>query len=184
MANKGNLLLKLKLVRNIVAVIILEVIVCTFCWTNISASMSGAGFHNPLCNQLHSRHMCCVDVTIKVIWFDKKKRTFVLTGCREYLYISVCIWYEDSFTQMKQSNRHKVTLRAVLEMLFVCLSSLRRHARFSVCAKGIVASHKLYYQRMWAEHSGEQISEGGQLYHSILQHSSSTANRNKYTNVT
>ncbi len=35
---------------------------------HISAAMSGAGFHNPLHNQLHSpRHMCCGDVTIKVI---------------------------------------------------------------------------------------------------------------------
>ncbi len=42
-------------------------------------------------------------------------------GCCEYLYISVCIWYEDSFTQMKRWNAHEVTLRAVLEMLFVCL---------------------------------------------------------------
>ncbi len=32
---------------------------------------------------------------------SSKKLTFILTGCSEYLYISVCIWYEDSFTQMK-----------------------------------------------------------------------------------
>ncbi len=85
---------KLKHVRNVVVVIILVVvvIVCTFCWTNISAAMSEAGFHNPLHNQLHSpRHICCGDVTIKVIWF--KKLTFILTGCREYFYICACmIW--------------------------------------------------------------------------------------------
>ncbi len=41
--------------------------------------------------------------------------------CREYLYISVCVWYhhEDSFTQMKRSNADEETLRAVLEMLFL-----------------------------------------------------------------
>ncbi len=50
----------------------------------------------------------------------------------------------------------------------------------------IINSHKLYYQRMWAEHGREQISEGDQLFHSMSQHSSATANRNKYkyTNVT
>ncbi len=75
--NKGKLLLKLKHVRNVVVVIILVVIVCTFCWTNISAAMSGAVFHNPLHNQLHSpRHMCCGDVTVREIWFDKKKTYF------------------------------------------------------------------------------------------------------------
>ncbi len=49
----------------------------------------------------------------------------------------------------------------------------------------------MYYQRMWAEHIGEQISEGDfdqrcpvQLYYSMSQHSSATANRYKYTNVT
>ncbi len=67
LANKGSLLLKLKHVRNVVVVIILVVIVCTFFWTNIFTAMSGAGFHNPL----HSpTHMCCGDVTLKVIWFD------------------------------------------------------------------------------------------------------------------
>ncbi len=51
---------------------------------------------------------------------------------------------------MKRPNAHEVTLRAVLEMLFMCL-----------------CPHKLYYQRMWAEDSGEPISEGDQLYHSM-----------------
>ncbi len=89
--------------------------------------MSVAGFHNPLHNQLHSpRHMCCGDVTIKVIWFYiKKKRLLFWRVAVNTFYISVCIWYEDNFTQIKWSNAHEVTLRAVLEMLFVCLSSLR-----------------------------------------------------------
>ncbi len=29
-------------------------------------------------------------------------RNFILTGCREYLYFSVCIWYDADFTQMKR----------------------------------------------------------------------------------
>ncbi len=53
--------------------------------------------------------------------FTIETRTFILTGCREYLYVYVCIWYEDSFTQMKLSNADEVTLRAVLEMLFICI---------------------------------------------------------------
>ncbi len=31
------------------------------------------------------------------------------------------IWYDDRFTQMKRSNAHEVTLRAVLGMLFMYL---------------------------------------------------------------
>ncbi len=31
------------------------------------------------------------------------------------------IWYDDRFTQMKRSNAHQVTLRAVLGMLFMYL---------------------------------------------------------------
>ncbi len=50
------------------------------------------------------------------------KPTFILMGCHEYLYIFVCIWYdEDSFTQIKWSNADEVTLRAVMEMLFMYL---------------------------------------------------------------
>ncbi len=50
------------------------------------------------------------------------KPNFYFDGCHEYIYISV--WYdEDSFTQRKhevsKSNTHEVTLRAVLEMLFL-----------------------------------------------------------------
>ncbi len=40
--------------------------------------------------------------------------TFILKGFHEYLYISVCIWYdEDSSTQIKRSNANEATLRAV-----------------------------------------------------------------------
>ncbi len=63
----------------------------------------------------------------------KKKQTYILTGCREYLYISVFIWYEDSFIKMKRSNAHEVTLREVLEMLFVCLCPHWDVTRDSVC---------------------------------------------------
>ncbi len=66
--------------------------------------------------------------------FTIETRTFILTGCREYLYISVCIWYEDSFTQMKRSNAHEVTLRAVLEMLFMCMSSFSEAADVNITA--------------------------------------------------
>ncbi len=56
------------------------------------------------------------------------------------------IWYDDRFTQMKRSNAHEVTLRAVLGMLFMYLSSFSETAdaentasitRFSmyVCSK-------------------------------------------------
>ncbi len=58
-----------------------------------------------------------------------------MTGCREYLYISVCIWYEDNFTQMKRWNAHEVTQSSSGDVVRVFMSSLRRHAHFSVCAK-------------------------------------------------
>ncbi len=98
--------------------------------------MSGATFHNPPHNQLHSpRHMCCGDVTIKVILFYLKKwLLFLWVGVNTFTFL--CVWYKDRFTQMKRSNAHEVTLRAVLEMLFcVFMSSLRRHAHFSVCVQ-------------------------------------------------
>ncbi len=37
-------------------------------------------------NILLNKYFCCT--------VFKKIQTFILTGCREYLYISVCIWYE------------------------------------------------------------------------------------------
>ncbi len=52
------------------------------------------------------------------------------------------IWYDDRFTQMKRSNAHEVTLRAVLGMLFMylCPHLVRRQmlktpraSRASVC---------------------------------------------------
>ncbi len=124
MANKGDLLVKLKHGRNVVwsflknkvfIILLVVVVVCTFCWTIVIYFF---------CNVL------------------KLNRTFILTGCREYLYIAVCIWYDASFTQMKRWNADEVTLRAVLEMLFMCLcphwdgrrwDHREHHARFSVC---------------------------------------------------
>ncbi len=41
-------------------------------------------------------------------------------------YISVCIWYDDSFNQIKLWNGHEVTLRAVLEMIW-CKETLSEH---------------------------------------------------------
>ncbi len=63
-----------------------------------------------------------------------KNRTFILMGCREYLYISVCIWYEeyDSFTQMKRWNAHSDSQSSSGDVVHVFMSSLRRHAHFSV----------------------------------------------------
>ncbi len=54
----------------------------------------------------------------------------------------LCIWYDDRFTQIKWSNADEVTLRAVLEMLFMylCPHLVRRQmlktpraSRTSVC---------------------------------------------------
>ncbi len=92
---------------------------------------------------------------------SSKKLTFILTGCSEYLYISVCIWYEDSFTQMKGWNYHEVTLRAVLEMLFVCLCPRWDVTRASVCVlkeKRTSLSHSFiqrYDRVIWV--NGHQI---------------------------
>ncbi len=70
--------------KNKVFIILVVVVVSTFCWTNISAAMSRAGFHNPLHNQLYSHVLWWCDNKSDFIWF--KKQTFILTGCREYLY--------------------------------------------------------------------------------------------------
>ncbi len=90
---KGNLLLKLKHVGNVVR-----------------SFLKKLSFHN-----------FSSSMYILLNKIDSKTRIFIWTGCCEYLYISVCILYEDSFTQIKWRNAHEVTLRAVLEMLFVCL---------------------------------------------------------------
>ncbi len=41
-------------------------------------------------------------------------------------YISVFIWYDDSFNQIKLWNGHEVTLRAVPEMIW-CKETLSEH---------------------------------------------------------
>ncbi len=63
------------------------------------------------------------DNTSDWIWFDKKTDFYFDRLPWILLHFCVLIWYEDSFTQMKRWNAHDVTLRAVLEMLFVCLCS-------------------------------------------------------------
>ncbi len=52
------------------------------------------------------------------------------------------IWYDDRFTQMKRSNAHEVTLRAVLGMLFMylCPHLVRRQT-----LKSLRASRALQY---------------------------------------
>ncbi len=119
----------------------------------------------------HERHMCCGDVTIKVIWFDKNKNGLLFWRVAVNIFRFLCVYDTDMRIVLLKWNGETLMkwLRAVLEMLLtqsisgvVCvfMSSLRRHACFSVCvcAKGKCAS----YQRMWAEHSGEQISKGDQ----------------------
>ncbi len=83
---------------------------------------------------------------------------------------------------MKRSWRDSEQFWRCCSCVYVLIET--SHALQCVCAKGKGASHKLYYQRIWVEHSGQQISEGDQLYHSMLQHSSATANRNKYNVLT
>ncbi len=50
------------------------------------------------------------------------------------------IWYDDRFTQMKRSNAHEVTLRAVMLFMYFCPHLVRRQmlktpraSRASVC---------------------------------------------------
>ncbi len=62
-----------------------------------------------------------------------KKIDFYFDGLLWYLYISVCIWYEYGFTQIKRWNAHKVTLRAGLGMLFVCFCPHWDVKHASVC---------------------------------------------------
>ncbi len=78
-------------------------------------SLKKISFHNFSSSVMYillNKYFCCTVF---------KKCTFILTDCCEYLHISVFMWYEDSFTRTKRWNAHEVTLRAVLEMLFVCL---------------------------------------------------------------
>ncbi len=70
------------------------------------------------------------DVTIKVIWFDKKTDFYFDGLLWEYLNLSVCIWYEDSFTQIKRLWSDSQNSSG--DVVHVFMSSLRRHARFSV----------------------------------------------------
>ncbi len=87
---------------------------------------------------------------------------------------------------MKRSNAHEVTLRAVLQMLFcVFMSSLRRHARFSVCVQKESACFisciiSACEQSIAGSRSVKEISC------TTACHSSAAANSNKYkyTNVT
>ncbi len=118
-------------------------------WTeNVLISMHY--FYSALCNRIRHNCCCCCFIILVVVvctfcrtnistTISSKKKTLILTGCREYLYISVCIWHEDSFTQIKLWNAHEVTLRAVLEMLFVCLCPIW-DVTLLQCAKGKRAS--------------------------------------------
>ncbi len=85
MANKGNLLYMLKMLCD--------------------HSLKKYSFHNFSSSGMYI-------LPNKYFYYNIFKKTLILTGCREYLYISVCIWHEDSFTQIKLWNAHEETLRA------------------------------------------------------------------------
>ncbi len=91
--------------------IILVVVLFTFCWTNISAAMSSK---------------------IRLLFWRVAVKTFVNTFVNVNTFTFLCVYDEDSFTQIKWWNAHEVTLRAVLEMSFVCLCP-RDVTRASVC---------------------------------------------------
>ncbi len=74
LANKGNLLLKLKPVRNVVLSFLKKL-----SFHNFSSSSSSSSSSMYI---LLNKYFC---------YNIFKKLTFILTGCHEYLYISVCI---------------------------------------------------------------------------------------------
>ncbi len=76
---------------------------------------------------------------------SKFNGTFILTGCREYLHSSVCVWYDASFTQIKRSNAHESDSQSGSGDVVhhVCLHLVRRQTlkspsvtRFSLCVVG------------------------------------------------
>ncbi len=100
---------------------------------HISAAMSGAGFHN----QLHSpRHMCCGDVTIKVIWFHLIKKTdFYFDGFSVNTFTFLCV-YDMRIVLLKWNGETLMKwLGAVLEMfVYLCLHWDVTRASVCVCA--------------------------------------------------
>ncbi len=120
-------------------------------------------FYSVLCNRIRHNCCCCFWLIIQIMYipanrgfsflkcsgggtilimctqctpfntFCEKKQTFILTDCRKYLYISVCIWYEDSFTPIKWWNAHEVTQSSSADVVRVFMSSLRCHTCFIVC---------------------------------------------------
>ncbi len=91
-----------------------------------------------------------------------------MTGFREYLYISVCIWYETLLLKWN-GETDKVTLRAVLEMLFLCLCPHWDVTRASVCVVKENAHHPFihkYDQALWvnAHHSRLAFNGGSRLF--------------------
>ncbi len=65
------------------------------------------------------------------------------------------IWYDDRFTQMKRSNAHEVTVRAVLGMLFMYLCP---HLCWKHCEL-----HTLFMYVMCA------VNETARLCHSLTE---------------
>ncbi len=88
-------------------------------------------------------------------WFDKKTDLFWRVAVNTFTFLCV---YDMRIALLKWNSETLMTWLS--EQFWRCCSCVyvhieMSHARFSVCvcAKGKRASHKLYYQRMWAEHS-------------------------------
>ncbi len=96
---------------------------------------------NSFINILNSSSITCILINNSNIFLAQCLNwTFILTGCHEYLYISVSIWYNAGFTQIKWSNACEVTLRAVLEMLLLCIYVLIETADAKIIASVTHAS--------------------------------------------
>ncbi len=63
-------------------------------------------------------------------------------------YISVSIWYNARFTQIKWSNACEVTLRAVLEMLLLCIYVLIETADAKITTSATRASVYVVKKKM------------------------------------
>ncbi len=96
---------------------------------------------NSFINILNGSSITCILINNSNIFLAQCLNwTFILTGCHEYLYISVSIWYNAGFTQIKWSNACEVTLRAVLEMLLLCIYVLIETADAKITTSATRAS--------------------------------------------
>ncbi len=109
--------------------------------------MSGAGFHSPLHNQLHlPRHIYYGDET-KVIW--EKKTDFFFLRFAVNIFTFFCV-YDMRIVLLKGNGQ--TLMKWLSEQFWRCCPHWDVTCdSVCVCAKGNRASHKLYYQRMWAD---------------------------------